>query len=298
MDFKQLQSYVACVKYKSLTIAAEKLGISQPTISIHLKALEDSLSTRLINRSSKSFEITTKGQEFYDCAQNILKLRDDLITCWSGEEANMIRLGVSTIHSSYILPEIIPEFNKLHNSTFFNVEQKDSQIIIDGVQKGNFEIGLVGMAKESDFLTFDAFYQDRIVVVTPYNEKFLKMQENKENDLLELLKEPIILREKGSGTKRSIDMILEKMGVEESKLNVVANINNLESIKNLVAGGLGISIISEKAIKDYVDDKKVIMFEIDNEFAKRNLYIVYQKNFILKKCVTEFIEFLIKFYNK
>ena len=79
MEFKQLESYIAIVKYKNLTTAAEALGISQPTISIHLKNLEEELHTRLIIRTAKNFEVTQRGQEFFICAQNILKLRDDLV---------------------------------------------------------------------------------------------------------------------------------------------------------------------------------------------------------------------------
>ena len=97
MEFKQLESYIAIVKYKNLTTAAEALGISQPTISIHLKNLEEELHTRLIIRTAKNFEVTRRGQEFFVCAQNILKLRDDLINSWNGREAEVIRMGVSTI---------------------------------------------------------------------------------------------------------------------------------------------------------------------------------------------------------
>ena len=70
MEFKQLESYIAIVKYKNLTTAAEALGISQPTISIHLKNLEEELHTRLIIRTAKNFEVTQRGQEFFICAQN------------------------------------------------------------------------------------------------------------------------------------------------------------------------------------------------------------------------------------
>ena len=94
MEFKQLESYIAIVKYKNLTTAAEALGISQPTISIHLKNLEEELHTRLIIRTAKNFEVTQRGQEFFICAQNILKLRDDLVNSWNGREAEIIRMGV------------------------------------------------------------------------------------------------------------------------------------------------------------------------------------------------------------
>ena len=135
MEFKQLESYIAIVKYKNLTTAAEALGISQPTISIHLKNLEEELHTRLIIRTAKNFEVTQRGQEFFICAQNILKLRDDLVNSWNGREAEIIRMGVSTIPSAYILPEVLPVFGKEHENVYFSIDQMDSQKVIDEVHK-------------------------------------------------------------------------------------------------------------------------------------------------------------------
>ena len=104
MDFKQLQSFISVVRCKSFTEAAEELGISQPTISTHIRILEEELNSRLIVRTAKSFEVTPRGTELFECAQNILKLRDDMITRWNGHDSKVIRLGVSTIPSAYILP--------------------------------------------------------------------------------------------------------------------------------------------------------------------------------------------------
>ena len=145
MDFKQLQSYIAVVKYKSFTIAAEKLGISQPTISTHIRILESELDSQLVARTSKNFEITPRGWEMYECAQSILKLRDDMVDRWNGKESKVIRLGASTIPSAYILPEILPSYERQHRDVCFVIDQGDSRDIIQAVHKGDFDIGLVGM---------------------------------------------------------------------------------------------------------------------------------------------------------
>ena len=95
------------MKYKSFTIAAEMLGTSQPTISTHIRILEEELNSRLLIRTARSFEITARGWELYECAQNILKLREDMINRWNEKESKVIQLGVSTIPSAYILPEVL-----------------------------------------------------------------------------------------------------------------------------------------------------------------------------------------------
>lgn len=296
MEFKQLQSYVEIIKHKNLTTAAEALGISQPTISIHLKNLEDELNSKLVIRTAKNFEITKRGQEFYECAQNILKLRNDLLEKWNGHEAEIIRLGVSTIPSAYILPEVLPKFGNIYENVYFSIEQLDSQKIIDEVHKGSYDAGLVGMRVEDDLLFFEKFYQDKMVLITPVNEKYLEMKNEKKDYLTDLMKAPMILREEGSGSGKSASLFLEKMGIREEQLQIVARLNDQEAIKNLVAGGLGISIISEKAVEDYVGAKRLLKFDLPKEYTGRTLYIVYQKNYILKKCVQTFIQFLKQYY--
>ena len=100
MDFKQLQSFAAVVKYQSFTKAAEMLYISQPTISTHIRALEEELQSRLVLRTTKDVEITPRGQELYQCAEKIFLLRDSLIESWQMESEHIINLGASTIPSA------------------------------------------------------------------------------------------------------------------------------------------------------------------------------------------------------
>jgi len=118
-----------------------------------------------------------------------------------------------------------------------------------------------------------------------------------EADSSAFLQEPVFLREEGSGSGKSAGKFLKKMGIREDKLHIAARINDQESIKNLVAGGLGISIVSEKAVKDYVESRRLLQFSLPEEFSGREFYIVYQKNYILKECAGEFIRFL-KMYQK
>lgn len=296
MDFKQLQSYIAIVKYKSFTIAAEKLGISQPTISTHIRILEEELDSQLVTRTAKNFEITPRGWELYDCAQSILKLRDDMIDRWNGNEPKTIRLGVSTIPSAYILPEILPGFEKQHGDVCFVVNQCDSRDIIQAVQKGSYDIGLVGMKTDDETLEFRQFYQDRMVLITPASERYLAMQKQEPVPLKELLSEPMIWREEGSGSGKSAEQLLKGMGISEEEISVTAKINDQEAIKNLVSGGLGVSIISEKAVKDDLDSKRLLKFDLPGELAGRQFYLIYQKGYILRDYVEEFTNYLLEFY--
>lgn len=255
MDFKQLQSFVTVVQEESFTQAAEKLFVSQSTVSTHIHQLESELNTKLILRTTKSLQITPKGRELYEYALNILELKERMIQACSIESRRIIHLGASTIPSAYILPQLLADFGKLHQDIYFIIHQSDSQGIINGLKDGLFNLGFIGMSCEDNDFCCLPFCKDRMVVITPVNEHFLQYRQRKENVLPELLREPLILREKGSGNKKMADNFLANSGIAESELQIIARVNDQETIKNLVAGGMGISIISEKAAHNFLQEK-------------------------------------------
>ena len=218
-----------------------------------------------------------------------------MVDRWNGNEPKVIRLGVSTIPSAYILPEVLPGFEKQHKDICFAVNQCDSRGIIQAVQKGSFHIGLVGMKIDDETLEFRQFYQDRMVLITPASERFLSMKEQGVS-LQELLKEPMIWREEGSGSGKSAEQLLKNLGISEEHICVTARINDQEAIKNLVSGGLGVSIISEKAVQNDLEAKHLLQFELPEKLAERQFYIIYQKGYILKDYVEEFTNYLLEFY--
>ena len=296
MDMKQLQSFAAVVTYQSFTKAAEKLYLSQPTISTHIRLLEEELHSCLIIRTKRTVEVTPRGQELYECARDILSLRDNLIRRWTEEKNRTIQLGASTIPSAYILPEILPDYGRLHPEVYFTIHQSDSQGVADGILNGSFDLGLAGMEIDHEQLACVPFYQDRMVLITPVSPHFLAMKEQEEVPLDSLLREPIILREQGSGSRKSAQRFLDSAGIREEELNVTARINDQESIKNLVAGGLGVSILSERAARNFAEEKRVLLFELPESTSRRYLYLLFRKNFILKSYIQAFCDHIKKRY--
>ena len=295
MELKQLQSFAAVVKYGSFTKAAEKLYISQPTISTHIRTLEEELGRQLILRTTKSIEVTEKGREVYEYAANILELRERMVRACGEEARRIIHLGASTIPSAYVLPEILPEFGRRHPDTYFVIHQSDSQGVIDGLTDGMFDVGLIGMDADSEVLCCQPFCRDRLVLITPVTPRFLALQQLPAVPVGELLSEPIILREEGSGTNKSASHYLESIGVSESMLRITARVTDQEAIKNLVAGGLGVSIISEKAACNFVREKRLLQFELPDS-SGRILYIAWRRNCVLEKHIQEFRIFVTEKY--
>lgn len=297
MELRQLQSLVAVIRYQSFTKAAEELYISQPTISTHIRMLEEEFQTRLIIRTTKSIQATEHGMELYECACKMLALKEDLVKRWAEENQKIIRLGASTIPADYILPEILPVFREKVPDIQFHIYQSDSKGIIEGVLSGKFALGMVGMDSGENAVEFLPFYRDKMVMIAPVQEHFQKIRGPEE--LLEaILREPVILREQGSGSKKCMEEYFEHMGIREKELHVTARLNDQESIKKLVAGGLGISFISEKAVEQDKKEGKLLSFELPQSPAVRSLYLACRKDYMRKPHVEQFMEFLLGYYER
>lgn len=278
MELKQLRSFAAVVRYGSFTRAAENTYLSQPTISTHIRALEEELNTQLLLRDTKNLQVTPRGQELYECACRMLELQDNLLQRWRQSDQHIIQLGASTIPSAYILPEVLPRYGKENPGSYFVVHQSDSRQVIEGVAGGLFDVGMSGMPCQEESIRCEPFFRDRMVLITPVSRRFLAMQSQGEQALAELLREPIILREPGSGSQKSADRFLSQMGLRENELRVTARVNDQESIKNLVSGGLGVSIVSEKAVRDFVAEKRLLAFPLPPGSAERDLYLLLPRH--------------------
>ena len=290
MELKHLRSFAAVVQYGSFTGAAEKLYLSQPAVSAHVQALEEELGRRLIIRTTKSLEVTPKGQEVFRLASSILELQRQIVERCGRGSKTVIRLGASTIPSAYVLPQLLPEFGRLYPEVYFTVHQSNSQGVADGLVEGLFDVGLMGMEGDGR-LTYIPFCQDRIVLIAPVSEPYLTMHDQTEVPLSELLARPIILRERSSGSQKSAGRFLDSLGVSEEQLHVTARINDQEAIKNLVAGGLGVSLISERTAGNFVEEKRVLQFDLPGHNV-RSLYLAYRRDYILQSHVKEFFTFV------
>ena len=292
MEFKQLQSFVEVVRNRSFTKASQELYISQPTVSMHIHQLESELGVRLIIRTTKSIEVTDLGRKLYEYAVNLLAMRDRMVANCSLQNRRILSLGASTIPSAYVLPKVLPEFGRKYPETYFVIHQSDSAGVMAGLLDGTYDLGLTGMAPDTDALTAEVFFRDRIILVTPVNEHFLQLKEEDADAASILGSEPVILRESGSGSEKKAGEILQNIGLPEETLHVAAQANDQEAIKNMVAGGMGVSLISELAASSYIAERRLIAFPLPDTFSSRALYLVYRTGYILQEELQTFIHFL------
>lgn len=297
MNLKQLESFALIIESRSFSQAAKKLFLTQPTISSHIALLEKELNTQLLVRTTKDVHPTEEGKKLYIYAKQILNIQNRIFQEFNveSEESSLLTLGASTIPEQYILPEVLPKYIK-RNKNELKILQGDSSQVIDKIINKEVEVGLVGTAIENSSLIFEPFFRDKLVVITPVNEKYMKMKEDGFS-INDLLKEPIIMREEGSGTRKEIREFLKAHNFDIHNLNVIATLNSIEAIKKSVQNNMGISIISKLALEDFEKDNKVLVFEFEDIDMYRNLYIVRNKEMYMSKCALKFIKFIREFFN-
>ena len=205
MEFKHLMAYAAVVRRNSFSKAAEELFLSQPTVSMYIRQLEEELNTVLLVRTTKSLEITPKGQEVYEYAVSILSLKDKLIRNCGPNAGDLITIGASTVPSAYLLPEVLAAYRQKNSRIQFTVDQGDSRLILDRLKDGLYDLGIIGMDPQDDSLLAIPFFLDTIVITTPCAERFQRLRElissdpSRENAVLAALLKGLVERLGQSG---------------------------------------------------------------------------------------------------
>lgn len=292
MDFKQLQSFVTVVECQSFTKAAQRLFVSQPTVSAHIRALEEELQTALIVRTTKSIDVTPKGKSVYEDAVRILGIRDHMVQSCVVMQKRILRVAASTIPAAYILPEILPAFGRSYPQYYFSIHRIDHSGVQSGVEEGRFDLGFTTV-RAGDQLMSLPVCRDRMVLITPVTPHYLQIQAQKETSVAQLFENPIILREKaGTGHKRA-DRYLQELGYDEQRMNVVARANDQETVKNLVAGGMGVSLISYRAARSFIEEKRVLCFDLPVNSGK-TIYLLCRKADRQLDYVAHFSDFIRK----
>ncbi len=294
MELKQLEVFVKVYELRSFSKAAEEIFLSQPSISSYISSLEKELQTQLIYRSTKEVLPTKSGKLLYGYAKEMLSLRDVSVDClkkFSDGKSGSIDILASSVPAQNILPEILGEFHKNYPDIVFNIMQADTADVIKGVEQRQGEIGFVGAKIENPKCVYEYFMSEKLILIAPREKRFENLGAK---GALELLKsQRFVMREAGSGTRLEYEEYLGKIGINASDLKVSAYFNNTQSIICAVANGLGLSIVSELAAKQYIKQKAVIPLYADF-LPQRYFYTVLKKNALLSAPLENFINFVRK----
>jgi len=293
IEFRHLESFCRVADLKSFSKAADDLFLTQPTVSGHILSLEQSLSLRLFDRASREVRLTKSGEVFQEYASRILSLRKDLLNALS-EFSQGIRgelsLGASTIPGEYLLPRLIGDFKKEHPSFLISLKIADTKEVIQYVLQDHVEFGIIGAKLSHPSLHYEKYEEDEIIVVGPSDHPLTR---KKRVNVDELLKEPWIIREEGSGTRIAVEKALRRKGKNLKQFNVVIEMGSTSSVKEGVKAKLGLAFISGRATEGEVHQGAFSRIDVEGlEPISRQIYIVSHRRRTLSPMGMEFLRFL------
>src|SRR5438552_8267547 len=171
MDTRQLAAFCAVVERKSFSQAAERLGVTQPAVSLQIRSLEERLGTQLLDRSGRRVEPTEAGLRLYASAQKLLALEDQLLAEVAGDEAGEVsgtlELGASTGPGGTVVPLLLCEFQERNPAVRVRLSVSDTQTVVDQVADRQLELGIVGAGRRHRGVVFEPFFSDEVVLVCP-----------------------------------------------------------------------------------------------------------------------------------
>lgn len=296
MDFRQLETFIEVVNRKSFSKAAQKLYLTQPTITSHIQNLENELGTILLNRSGKNITPTEAGSLLYKHALNIINMRNMAqfdLGVYKGKIQGHLEISSSSVPKHYVLPFLLKEFTNKYPEVTFTLTDYDSEKVVESIIDGITDFGIIGAKFNSPQLEYIDLIEDRLVAVVPNNKNY-PWKEYEELPIDFILNNKMILRESGSGTRMLLENKLKEKKIDLNSLNIVAYIEDIETIKKFVELGVGVSFISERAIKKEVDMGILKPYYIKGLNLKRKFYFVYHKKRQLSPLSQTFRDFIIE----
>ncbi|WP_347490968.1 selenium metabolism-associated LysR family transcriptional regulator [Desulfoscipio sp. XC116] len=273
MNFKQLEAFVRVAELQSFTRAAGQLYMSQPAVSFQIKALEEDLSVTLFQRSERKVTLTEAGRLLYPEAKQMLghydKIRAGLDALRGLKSGHMV-IGASTIPGEYLLPGIIGLFRIKYPGVRVSLRIAGSGDVLKWVRERDIDLGVVGAINQQDNLQFKKWLDDELVLIVPPGHRWL----GKTISIFELVDEKLILREEGSGTRKSMFDILVKQGVDIGNLKVEMELGSTRSVISAVQAGMGVAFVSRWAAADVIEAGRVGETNLYGTSMIRSFYMV------------------------
>lgn len=269
MDFKQIEAFVNVVRYKSFSKAADATFFTQPTISTHIRNLEKELGVKLLDRKSRTVEMTPQGNQFYKYAVEMINARSlaiDAINAGVENLSGILEIQASSIPGVTFLPGLLAGFRNEHDGVQYYVSVSDTQTVVDNISERIGEIGFVGEDVSSSAIECVKVASDRSVLISPLSSGI-----GAEVSLSEVAQHPFIWRETGSATRKSFEKATLEAGFEKDAFEVAALVDDMDAIVRSVEAGLGVAIISEQIasalggrvnvseIEDFNTDRKSVV---------------------------------------
>src|SRR5213593_464144 len=274
MDTRQLAAFCAVVERKSFSQAAERLGVTQPAVSLQIRSLEQRLGRQLLDRSGRRVEPTEAGRRLYASAQRLLAAEEHLLEELDADDEGAVtgtlELGASTGPGGTVVPVLLCEFQERHPDVRVRLSVSDTQTIVAQVADRELELGIVGAGRRHRGVTFEPFFSDEVVLAVPVAHAFA----GKTVTLEQLRGEPLIAMQEGAGVRQVIEDELRRAGTRLRDLDVRLTLGLQESVKSAVQAGHGVTFISRSAIEAELASGALASARVEGLEPSRQIYLV------------------------
>lgn len=260
MQLDELKTFIAVADFKNFTRAAKHLNMSQPTVSLHVKHLEEELHTILFMRDKKAFHITPAGELLYKRATQLLhlsvQLKEEIL--WQHKEViGVLRIAASYTIGESVLPEIIVQLNNKHPNLQLEISIENTIEVESAVRELRCDVGLIEGTIKPYELTIQPFMEDELILVASSQHALGNKQTISKADLLGA---HWVMRENGSGTREYTDYLHQAIGhLQPSRTIISSN----EGVKQIILNGLGIAAVSVHTVKDELKQGRLIKLDAD-----------------------------------
>lgn len=294
INYKHLLAFVTVVRKKSFTLAAKELYMTQPAISWQIKNLENEIDLVLIERKERGTKLTDAGKQFYLYAEKIIKAHEQLI-----EEMKQLKcmekgkliVGASTVPGEYILPVYMSNFKENYPSTEVMVTTASSEKIVDELIAEDIHIGVVGMKIEDSRIESKAFKKDRIIMIVKKDHPLTLASKVVAKDLIAY---PLILRERGSGSRKMLEDALEKRGIRIKHFEYATELSGSRASITGVKNSNSLAFVSSLVAQDSLSLGDVVEVEVSDLIINRQIYLIYNKLKTLSPLSETFLNFMLK----
>jgi DNA-binding transcriptional LysR family regulator len=291
MDTKQLAAFCAVVERRSFSQAAERLGVTQPAVSLQVRSLEKRLGRRLLDRSGRRVEPTEAGLRLYRGAQRLLALEEQLVAevadAGEGVLAGELAIGASTGPAAIVVPLLLCEFQRHNPGVHVALTVGDTQRIVDEVAERRLELGIVGAARRHRGVRFEPFLRDEIVLAVPPGHRFA----GRSLTLDELRGEPLIVMQEGAGVRQIVEDELRRAGVRLRELDVRLELGLQESVRSAVQAGYGVTFISRRAVESDLAAGTLAEARVEGMDATREISLARAAGRSATRAADAFVEF-------
>lgn len=289
MDLHQLKVFVSVYKNMSFSRASEELNLSQPTISDHIKNLEEGLNSRLFDRLGRSIAPTEEAVLLYAKAVELIEKFETLkseLRLSREDTSGELSIGASSVPGTYFIPKAIRGFKEIYPDTSFRLTVKDSKTIMTMVAEQELPMGIVADMIEKKSLNFVPFMEDEMILACKDSANDFAFGRETLHEM------PFILREEGSGTRKAMEHYFLSNGIVASQMKVVASFDSNGPVKEAVKAGLGVSVLPRMAVEEELGSGLLKEIGLNGYKIMSSLYIVTHRKRTLSHATRLFLEYL------